>query len=316
MFYTQQLQKNGAVLAPMAGYSDAPMRQLATEHGALWTVSEMLSSRGLVLGGEDETLSLGRPFAGETNRVVQLFGSDPDILAAAVAKVETWFSPAAIDLNMGCPVPKIRGKGGACLLQTPDVAYTLIRAMKSATTLDVSAKIRLGWDSNHSLELAAGLSEAGVSLITVHGRTAQQRYTGEADWNAIAAVADSVPVPVVGSGDVVSAQQALERQKTVSAVMIGRGAVGNPWIFAQLMGQGMPTISQRVNTALRHAELHEAFYAGGRQRFPLKTLRKVLPQYFPEQPELRPALTAIETLDDLQKILVPLRDSAKYIYAN
>ena len=160
----QRLSQPGAVLAPMAGYSDAPMRQLAAEQGALWTVSEMISARGLVLGGENESLNLGRPYPGEQGRVVQLFGADPDVLAAAVQKVEAWFAPAAIDLNMGCPVPKVRGKGGACLLQTPEVAYELIRAMKSATRLDISAKIRLGWDSNRSLEIAQGLVEAVLRL--------------------------------------------------------------------------------------------------------------------------------------------------------
>lgn len=110
-FYAARLARPGAVLAPMAGYSDAPLRQLAAEQGALWTVSEMISARGLVLGGDSENLSLGRPYPGEEGRVVQLFGAEPEILARAVGKVEGWFAPAALDLNMGCPVPKVRGKG-------------------------------------------------------------------------------------------------------------------------------------------------------------------------------------------------------------
>lgn len=310
-FYSSRLARPGAVLAPMAGYSDAPMRQLAAEHGALWTVSEMISARGLVGGGDTEKLNLGRPYAGELGRVVQLFGADPDVLAAAVARAEAWFSPAAIDLNMGCPVPKIRGKGGACLLQTPEVAYTLIHAMRGATGLDVSAKIRLGWDHDRSVEVAQGLAAAGAALITVHGRTSAQRYTGEADWDAIARVAASVDVPVVGSGDITSAQIARERQRCgVAAVMIGRGAVGNPWIFTALAGgdDAWPDVTTRARTALRHAELQEAFYDDDTGRLTLRPLRKVLPAYLPDVPEVRDALVQVVTVEDVRRALDPLLD--------
>ncbi|MDL2343704.1 tRNA-dihydrouridine synthase [Deinococcus sp. MIMF12] len=314
-FYARRLQAPGAVLAPMAGYSDAPLRQLAAEQGALWTVSEMISSRGLVLGGESEKLTLGRPYPGEQGRVVQLFGAEPDILAEAVRRAEAWFAPAALDLNMGCPVPKVRGRGGACLLQTPEVAYTLITAMRGATRLDVSAKIRLGWDENRSVEIAQGLAAAGASLITVHGRTSAQRYTGEADWDAIARVAAAVPVPVVGSGDIGTAAQArARRQETgVAAVMIGRGAVGNPWLFRALAtGEGaFPPAAERARTVLRHAELHVAFY--GPDRFGLasvRPLRKVLPRYLPDHPELRDALVQVDTVADVAAALAPLLDGA------
>ncbi|MEW6421554.1 MAG: tRNA-dihydrouridine synthase [Deinococcota bacterium] len=309
-FYARRLAQPGAVLAPMAGYSDAPMRQLAAEQGALWTVSEMISSRGLVLGGDSEHLTLGRPYPGEVGRVVQLFGAEPDVLAQAVARAEVWFAPAALDLNMGCPVPKVKGRGGACLLQTPEVAYTLVRAMRSATTLDVSAKIRLGWDTDRSVEIAQGLAAAGAALITVHGRTSVQRYSGEANWDAIARVAASVSVPVVGSGDVKSAEQARARLKTgVAAVMIGRGAVGNPWLFRALASgdDAVPSAQTRAHTALRHAQLHVAFY--GPDRFGLlsvRPLRKVLPHYLPDHPELRDALVQVNSVADVERALSPL----------
>lgn len=308
-FYASRLAQPGAVLAPMAGYSDAPLRQLAAEQGALWTVSEMISARGLVLGGDTENLTLGRPFEGESNRVVQLFGAEPEILARAVQKAEAWFSPAAIDLNMGCPVPKIRGKGGACLLQTPEVAFELITAMKAATTLDVSAKIRLGWDTDRSVEVAQGLAAAGVNLITVHGRTSQQRYTGEADWDAIARVAAAVDVPVVGSGDIKSAQTARERLRLgVASVMIGRGAVGNPWLFRALATgeDAYPSAQERARTALRHAELQTRFYDDQTGRLTLRPLRKVLPQYLPDHPELRDDLVQVVTVEDVRRVLAPL----------
>ncbi|MBZ9751204.1 tRNA-dihydrouridine synthase family protein [Deinococcus sp. HMF7604] len=305
-FYAQRLQRPGAVLAPMAGYSDAPMRQLAAEQGALWTVSEMISARGLVSGGDSEKLNLGRPYPGEAGRVVQLFGAESEVLAAAVARAEAWFAPAALDLNMGCPVPKVRGRGGACLLQTPEVAYELVRAMKSATALDVSAKIRLGWDTDRSVEVAQGLAAAGAALITVHGRTSAQRYTGQADWDAIARVAASVDVPVVGSGDILSPAQARERAGCgVAAVMIGRGAVGNPWIFRALAtgDETRPGAQERAQMALRHAELQEQFYDDATGRLTLRPLRKVLPAYLPEFPELREALVSVLTVQDVRSAL-------------
>lgn len=316
-FYARRLagrtpEHPGAVLAPMAGYSDAPMRQLSAEAGALWTVSEMISSRGLVLGNETEDLIIGKPYPGEEGRVVQLFGADPGILAEASRRVAEWFTPAAIDLNMGCPVPKVRGKGGACLLQTPEVAYALISAMRAAVPLDVSAKIRLGFDTNRAVEVAQGLEAAGVSLITVHGRTSRQRYTGEADWDAIAEVAASVGVPVIGSGDVLSALQARERLKTgVAAVMIGRGAVGQPWVFTELSEAAftLPDLPRRAATALRHTRLNAQWYGEWRG---LKQMRKVLPRYLAGTPELeselRDALVRLETLPEAEALLRPLAD--------
>lgn len=297
----------GAVLAPMAGYSDAPMRQLCAEAGALWTVSEMISARGLVEGGEDATLTIGRPYAGEEGRAVQLFGADPDILAQGAARAAQWFDAAAIDLNMGCPVPKIHGKGGACLLQTPEVAYSLVSAMRGAVELDISAKIRLGWDSNRAVEVAQGLEAAGASIITVHGRTSRQRYTGEADWEAIAEVARSVSVPVIGSGDIKSAAQARERLKMgVAAVMIGRGAVGQPWIFTELSDPNFqpPSLAHRAALALKHTRLNAQWYGEWRG---IKQMRKVLLQYLPELPEeARNALVRVETLPDAEALLLPL----------
>jgi tRNA-dihydrouridine synthase B len=287
----------------MAGYTDAPFRKLALEHGAGWVVSEMVLARGF-LAGERRSLELGAPYPGEERLVLQLFGHDPDVLRDAAAKAEAEFAPVALDLNIGCPAPKMAGRGGACLLQTPELAFDLVRAMRQGTSLPVSAKIRLGWDCDRSLEIAQGLEAAGVSLITIHGRTSQQRYAGEADWEAIARVAQAVRVPVIGSGDVTTPEQYFERLKLgVAGVMIGRGAVGNPWIFAQIAGKSPPSESERAQTALRHAQLNVQWYG---EHSGIRQMRKVLPRYFPSRPELHSVLKRASTLQELEGILASL----------
>ncbi|GGJ86399.1 tRNA dihydrouridine synthase [Deinococcus aquiradiocola] len=305
-FYARRLARPGAVLAPMAGYSDAPMRRLSAEQGALWTVSEMISARGLVLGNEGPDLTIGRPYPGEQDRVVQLYGAEPDILAEGARRAVSWFGASAVDLNMGCPVPKIKGKGGACLLLTPEVAYALVSAMRAAVPVDVSAKIRLGYDRVRAVEIAQGLAAAGASLITVHGRTSAQRYTGTADWDAVAQVAAAVPVPVVGSGDVTDLATLRLRQRSgVAAVMVGRGAVGNPWLFAQANGtlDREPGDADRARAALRHTVLNAAWYG---ERRGLLQMRKVLPRYFAHRPEWREALVGCSTVQDAREALTRL----------
>lgn len=286
----------------MAGYTDAPFRRLALEHGAAWTVSEMVLARGL-LAGERKSTELGAPYPGESNLVVQLFGDDPDILREAAAKAEALFSPVALDLNLGCPAPKLAGRGGACLLLTPERAYTLVRAMRQGTSLEVSAKMRLGWDQDRSLEIAQGLEAAGVALLTVHGRTSHQRYQGQANWEAIGRVAEAVRVPVLGSGDVTTPEQFHTRLQTgVAGVMIGRGAVGNPWIFRQVAAKApAPSYQERVQTALRHAELNVQWYG---EFHGLRQLRKVLYRYFPASPELHPLLKQVSSLKELKQALL------------
>jgi tRNA-dihydrouridine synthase B len=288
----------------MAGYTDAPFRRLAVEQGAAWAVSEMVLARGF-LAGERRSTELGAPYPGEQNLVLQLFGDDPEILRDAAAKAEREFAPVAIDLNMGCPAPKMAGRGGACLLQTPERAFELVRAMKQGTRLEVSAKIRLGWDDDRSLEVAQGLEAAGAALITVHGRTSAQRYTGEADWEAIERVTQKVnKVPVLGCGDVVNLEQYQQRLTTgVAGVMIGRGAVGNPWLFKQIVGGDEPSLPERIDTALRHAELNQQWYG---EQVGIRQLRKVLYRYFPNHPDLHPALKQVDSLEQLEAMLESL----------
>ncbi|MFC5598530.1 tRNA dihydrouridine synthase [Deinococcus cellulosilyticus] len=302
-FYADRLKFAQGMLAPMAGYTDAPFRKLARSCGAAWTVSEMMSAQGVLEGGS-RTLELGMPYPGEEDLVLQLFGADPEVLAAATFRMEQECRPAAIDLNMGCPVPKMKGRGGACLLQTPEVAFSLVSAMKKSTTLPISAKMRIGWDSNQALEIALGLQEAGADLITVHGRTSAQRYEGHADWETVGEVARTLSIPVIGSGDVRSVQDFHERmQLGVAGVMIGRGAVGNPWIFSMVQGNSEPDLQQRIMLALEHAELNVEWYG---EHSGIRQLRKVLWQYFPHHPELKKDLQQVSTVQEVRTVLAPL----------
>ena len=293
----------GAILAPMAGYTDAPFRKLARAQGALWAVSEMMSARGVLEGGP-RTLELGQPYPNEPDLTLQLYGADPVELADAAQKVLELYRPSAIDLNLGCPVPKVKGRGGSSLLQTPQLAAQLVRSLKSSVSVPVSAKMRLGWDVDRSLEVAHLLEDAGADLIAVHGRTAVQRYEGFADWNAIGQVARALKIPVVGCGDVKTVQDyqnALEHG--VSSVMVGRGAVGNPFFFREVLGFKPASKSEKLEMALEHARLNMAWYG---ERSGLKQLRKVLIGYTADFPELRSQVTSVETLEALEDVLLPL----------
>ena len=306
-FYGKKLEHalvhKGAILAPMAGYTDAPFRKLARAQGALWAVSEMMSARGVLEGGV-KSLELGKPYPDEPDLVLQLFGTDPLELADAAQKVLELYCPSAIDLNLGCPVPKVHGRGGSSLLQTPELAAQLVNSIKNSVPIAVSAKMRLGWDVDRSLEVALMLEDAGADLLAVHGRTAAQKYEGLADWNAIGKVARALKIPVIGCGDVKTAgdyQNALEHG--VSSVMVGRGAVGNPFLFREVLGSRAASKFEKLEMALEHARLNAQWYG---ERSGLRQLRKVLTHYTSDFPELRSQVTGVETLGALEGVLLPM----------
>lgn len=303
----------GAVLAPMAGFSDAPFRRLARHFGAAWAVSEMVSAAGLALQRQDARgLQISAPYLGERDAVVQLFAADPDLAARAVERLDRAYRPAAFDLNMGCPVKKVLNRGcGSELLRTPERAAAVVAAMRSATSVPVSAKLRLGVDRMVATDVAQALAAVGVDSLAVHGRTAQQRYGGRADWDAIAAVAAAVPVPVLGSGDVVDAAGYGRARERGLGVMVARGAIGRPWLFAQLRGEPAPRRPEIVTTVWRHARDHVAWYGGAA---PLRRLRGQLAAYgdalvaspgAPLDPlRVRGALVHVDGLDDLRAALL------------
>jgi tRNA-dihydrouridine synthase B len=257
---------NRLVSAPMAGVSDRTFRRLAREAGCALAFPEMVSDKALLFGNE-KTTTLAAPYPGENPFVIQLLGRDPGTLARAARLVVERFAPHLVDINMGCPVPKVVRNGeGAALLREPSLCAAIIERVRAAVpaNIPVSCKIRLGLDEPTALEVARGVASAGAAFITVHGRLRTQSYSWPADWAAIGEVASAISVPVVGNGDVLEPPDAgrMLRSTGCQAAMVGRGALGNPWLFARTLrlartgGPGpAPTPRERVTMALRHLEL-------------------------------------------------------------
>jgi len=254
--------ENPLVLAPMAGITNLPFRLLAREHGAALVVTEMISGAGLSQGGP-KSLKLMKSSDRERPVAVQLFGARPQWMARAAEIVQD-SGADAIDLNMGCPARKVTRNGsGAALLKDFNLIAEIVSKVRQATSLPLTVKTRLGWspDDGDILKLAPILADLGVDGLTLHARWASQGFSGQADWDAIASVVDLFPGPVIGNGDVTSPQAAADMLSLTgcAGVMIGRAALGNPWIFSQtlalLEGRAIqsPDIRTRFVTARRHA---------------------------------------------------------------
>lgn len=274
--------RHGICLAPLAGVSDRSFRQVAREFGAEYTVSEMVSAKALcyeqncrrpATGNRVRTAPLAAVMRDEFPMAVQLFGAEPDFLAHAAQLLESGeylgacgeIPPAAIDINMGCPMVKIVGNGeGSALMREPERAAAIVRAVVGAVRLPVTVKMRAGWDAEHinAVELARRVEDAGAAAVCIHGRTRQQMYAPSADWGIIRRVKEAVRIPVIGNGDIFTAADALRmlRETGCDGVMIARGAQGNPWIFRELFCamEGLPytppDAHERLAVALRHAE--------------------------------------------------------------
>lgn len=270
--------RHGLCLAPLAGVSDYTFRRLARRYGAEYTVSEMVSAKALCYEQKRKsdvgvrTAPLAAVMREEAPMAVQLFGAEPAFMAEAARLLESGaylgatgeIPPAAIDVNMGCPMQKIVGNGeGSALMKDPALAARIVFEMSRAVKLPITVKIRAGWDEEHinAVEMAKRLEDAGARMICVHGRTRKQMYAPGADWEIIAKVKEAVRVPVVGNGDLFSAEDVVRmmRQTQCDGVMIARGAQGNPWIFEEtlcrLEGREYvpPTSRKRLDLALEHA---------------------------------------------------------------
>jgi tRNA-dihydrouridine synthase B len=242
---------NITVFAPMAGITNLPIRMLAKEQGCGLVCSEMLSSRGLVQKGR-RTLEMLKSDPKEKPLSVQIFGADPDIMADAAAIVEA-SGADIIDINFGCSVRKILKSGsGSALMKDPDLTARIIRAVRNAVTIPLTIKIRSGWDSSGDQAVATAriAEDNGVNAVAVHPRTAKQGFSGTADWTLIAKIKSLLTIPVIGNGDITLPEHALDmlEQTGCDAVMVGRAAMGNPWIFSQikalLAGSDVPKIDR------------------------------------------------------------------------
>lgn len=281
--------ENNIFLAPMAGIADRAFRELCINYGAGYTVTEMVSSKGLTMGDKKskELLTLGEI---ENPAGAQIFGDDPEIMAQAAKKCLE-FHPDIIDINMGCPAPKIAmNGGGASLMKNPKLAGEIVKAVSDAVNIPVTVKIRKGWDDESitAVELAQIAEKNGASAITVHGRTRMQMYSGKVDYNIIAKVKKAVDIPVIANGDVTDEQSAaiMFEKTNADAIMIGRGALGNPWIFRRInaylsecrvlpdvsINEKMAVMLKHIQkiieykgeyTAMREARHHAAYYTKG-----------------------------------------------------
>ena len=230
--------KNQIVLAPMAGISNTSYRKIIKEMGAGLIYAEMVSDKAITFGNL-KTMNLLKMDDMERPIAQQIFGTDVDSFVTAAKKIEEVMKPDIIDINMGCPVPKVavKAQAGSALLKNPDKIYEIVKAVVEAVKVPVTVKIRAGWDSNsiNCIEVAKIIEKAGASAITLHARTRAQGYSGKADWSLIKAVKEAVNIPVIGNGDVTSCYLAKKMldETGCDAVMIGRGVLGNPWLIKE-----------------------------------------------------------------------------------
>lgn len=316
------LAENDVVLAPMAGVTEAPFRAICKRMGAGLTYTEMVSAKGLHYNPDSRHARALLSFSpAETPVGVQLFGADPEMMAAQAARIAEIYGDdvALIDVNMGCPVAKVVGKGeGSALMRTPELAGEIVSAVvEAAGEVPVTVKIRAGWESDevNAPEFAQAMEAAGASAIAVHGRTRGQFYRGRADWDVIAQVKRVVSVPVLGSGDVFTADDVARMldETGVDGVMVARGAQGNPWIFREaraLIDRGehipRPDRFERVDTAREHAAALVEF--GGERAF--VRMRKHVAWYIADMPgatHVRSRVNHCASYAELDALLVEYR---------
>ncbi len=305
--------ENPYILAPMAGVTDLPFRLLCKEQGAGLLCMEMISAKAIQYKNKN-TEALLEIHPEEKPVSLQLFGSEPDVMSEVAKRIEE--RPFDIlDINMGCPVNKIVRNGeGSALMKNPKLVYEIVSKTVKAIDKPVTVKIRKGFDDDsiNAVEIAKVIEEAGGAAVAVHGRTREQFYSGQADWDIIGLVKEAVNIPVIGNGDVTSGERAIEmmRRTGCDGVMIGRGCQGNPWIFSELLAYDRtrqlsngPTTEERVEMMLRHAQL-QLEYKGS--FIGIREMRKHVAWYttgMKNSAKLRGKINAVESYEELKELL-------------
>ena len=305
--------KNNVILAPMAGVTDLPFRLLCKEQGCGMLYSEMISAKAILYNNKN-TEELLRVTPGENPIAVQLFGSDPYIMAE-IAKIIEERSFDTIDINMGCPVPKIVNNGeGSALMKNPMLVGEIVSAMAKAVKKPITVKIRKGFNDQliNAPEIAHIIQESGGAAVAVHGRTREEYYSGTADWDIIRQVKERVTIPVIGNGDIFCVEDAIKMMEITGCdgIMVGRGARGNPWIFKRInhyMETGeilkKPSLEETIEMILRHARLlieYKGEFTG------IREMRKHFAWYtagFPHSAALRNEANLIESYSKLEEIV-------------
>jgi len=312
--------KNRIVFAPMAGVSNRSYRNIIKEMGAGLVYTEMVSSMGIVYGS-DKTIELLEFDEVERPISIQLFGSDAEAFVKAAKYVEEKFKPDIIDINMGCPVPKVAGKsgGGSALLKEPEKIYEIVHALTTNVKTPITVKIRIGWDANsiNAIEVAKTAEKAGASAIAIHGRTKAQGYTGKANWDIIKQVKETVNIPVIGNGDVCTPQDAkrMLEYTGVDAVMIGRAALGNPWLIRECVSYldngkilEKPTYNEKLDMIKKHYEILEKEKDTKRATLEIRSHALWYLKGLKDNKEIKNKIVHIESKEELFTIIEEYRE--------